>query len=608
MRHLLLNGSAPVGLFWLALGLCSNSLSAVAQSTPATPKAQSVNVAPATTLPSLREEIFVLGEPDVVKLGEASRSGEEIPVAPLRLDTPEAIDLLRTDSSVDLQQRGGGGTQADIGIRGASFEQTLVLLDGLRINDVETSHFNLDIPVPLEGIAGFDVLHGAGSTLYGSDAIGGVVNVRTLEPTEDSALLRSGVGSYGINTQSVLLTGVGRRWSEALAGGRDFSTGFIADRDYRSEEVSTETRLQTRLGVTDVLLAGSDRGFGAAGFYGNYPAFEHTKGWYGLLHQDFGEKTHAAVAYRRHTDEFVLVRSDPALYANEHKDESWEGLLRRDDRFGRHLTLATGLEEDLDSIQSNNLGAHARNRGAGYALLTYDSGGRARLSAGGREEVLSGGRSVFSPSISGNLRLRHDLKLRGAIGYGFRLPTYTDLYYSDPVTIGNPNLQPESAWSYEAGLDWFPRPQLQFSVTGFTSPQSNSIDYTRASPADRFQATNLANFRYTGVETSAEWRKQRGDSVRVSYTFVSGAQSALGGLQSEYVFNFPVHKRQCGVDRSAALRRAAGESAYWRDAAIQPGRLCRGGCVVDAAGGALSAVCADHESGQHRLSGSARCP
>ena len=156
------------------------------------------------------EQITVLGEPEPVKLGESARSGEVIEVAPLRLDVPEVADILRTDSSVDIEQRGGGGTQADVSIRGASFEQTLVLLNGLRINDVETSHFNLDLPVPLEGIRGLDVLHGAGSTLYGSDAIGGVVNVSTFVPTDDSIRLRAGVRSYGINTQSVLAGASGR--------------------------------------------------------------------------------------------------------------------------------------------------------------------------------------------------------------------------------------------------------------------------------------------------------------------------------------------------------------------------------------------------------------
>jgi len=107
--------------------------------------------------------------------------------------------------------------------------------------------------------------------------------------------------------------------------------------------------------------------------------------------------------------------------------------------------------------------------------------------------------------------------------------------------VGNAHLQPESAWSYESGADWTPNAALQLSVTGFVSPQHNSIDYTRMGPTDLYHATNLANFRYAGVETAADWHVSRNDLVRGSYTFVSGAQSALGNLESAYVFNFPVH-------------------------------------------------------------------
>ncbi len=145
----------------------------------------------------------------------------------------------------------------------------------------------------------------------------------------------------------------------------------MADRDYRSEEASLEPRADTKLGASDLFVAGSDRAFGADRFYGNYTSFERTKSWYAMLHQGLGAKTEAAVAYRRHTDRFVLFRDNPGIYTNQHKDESWEGLLQRNDSFGTHLELASGLEEDLDAIQSNNLGHHARNRGAGYLQFTW---------------------------------------------------------------------------------------------------------------------------------------------------------------------------------------------------------------------------------------------
>jgi vitamin B12 transporter len=147
-----------------------------------------------------------------------------------------------------------------------------VLVNGFRINDAETSHFNLDLPVPLKALTGIEVLHGAGSTLYGSDALAGVADFITAKPDANTVTLRSGLGSFGENQQGIVGEGVGRKFSEAVAGSRDFSTGFIADRDYRTENGSTETWLASSWGDTDILLAGSDRPFGSAGFYGDYPS------------------------------------------------------------------------------------------------------------------------------------------------------------------------------------------------------------------------------------------------------------------------------------------------------------------------------------------------
>jgi iron complex outermembrane receptor protein len=496
--------------------------------------------------PVLADSVVVLGKAEPGTLRESSRATAELDVAGQAGAVGQMTDVLRTDSSVDVQQRGAGGVQSDVAIRGANYEQTLVLLNGFRINDAQTSHFNLDVPVPLEGIAGLDTLHGAGSTVYGSDAVGGVVNVRTLPaPTTDWARLRAGGGSFGMNSESAVLGGERGRVSEVLGGGRDFSTGFIADRDYRSEEASSETRLRTGLGETDALLAGSDRAYGAAGFYGNYPSFERTKGWYGLLRQELGERTAAMLGYRRHTDRFVLFRQNPGLYTNQHADESWQARVDRRDRMGTRWRVDSGLEEDLDAIHSNNLGQHGRNRGAGYAQAEWrtgpSTGHSATVSAGGRLEVLSGGGTVWSPAVSGSWVAGRGVKLRGAMGRGFRQPTYTDLYYSDPTQQGNAGLRPESAWNYEVGTDWFVGSRWVVSATGFVSPQHGTIDYVRAVGAQRYQAENLSNFRYAGFETNALWRMERRGSVRAAWTYVSGARDVLQGLESRYVFNYARH-------------------------------------------------------------------
>ncbi len=531
--------------------------------------------------------MVVLGTATPVPLAESQRSVEILPVKGESLAAESPQDFLRGDSSVFLEERGGGGGQADLVLRGGSFEQTLVLVDGFRINDAQTSHHNLDLPVPLEAMDSIQVLEGAGSTLHGVDALSGVVDFLTAAPDHDSILLRGGEGSFESNEETLLAGATRGRWSGRATAERNFSTGFMAepgyisgcdpqqlyrdcqnDRDYRNEDASAENWLGTRLGVTDLLLATSDRSFGANQFYGPYNSWERTKGWFGGARQELGSKTEAAFAYRRHTDDFVLFRNDPGSYENNHIDGSWQGSLRRTENLTAGTLLLMGLEEDGDSIRSYNdsggvrsfaLGLHARNRGAGYVDMDLrPAKSRWSLSAGAREEISSGGaQAVFSPELAGSFRVASSLKLRATGGYGFRIPTYTDLYYSDPSTLGNPNLKPESAWTGEGGVEWVPSTKVTVSATGFYSQQHETIDYVRSvavpnsylppscmiggkQAANTWCADNLNGLHFVGVESSLTWVPNKSQTVRVEWTALHGAQTALHGLESEYVFNYPV--------------------------------------------------------------------
>lgn len=497
---------------------------------------------PATPITGLSQTMVVLGSATPVPLAESPRPVTVLPVASMSLAPLTPLDFLRQDSSAFLEQRGAGGAQSDIVLQGGSFEQTLVLLNGFRINDSQTAHHDLDLPVPLEAIDSIEVLPGAGSTLHGIDALSGVVDFVTRAPDHDRVRLRAGEGSFESNEESLLADATHGRWSGRLAADRNFSTGFMTDRDYRNEEASVESWTGTRLGITDLLFASSDRAFGANNFYGNYPEWERTKAWFASARQELGKHSVAAFGYRRHTDEFVLIRNHPSVYENNHIDASWQASLRHTVNASRGALLLMGLEADGDRIHSNNLGIHARNRGAGYLDLDWHPRKRRwDLSAGGREEILSGGAdAVFSPQLSGSLRLTRNLKLRANGGYGFRIPTYTDLYYSDPTTIGNPNLKPESAWSSNFGADWAPSARLSISATGFYSQQHDTIDYVRANPSQLWHATNISGLHFVGVQSSLTWFPSASQSVHIAWTALHGAQAALHGLQSEYVFNYPV--------------------------------------------------------------------
>jgi len=523
-----------------------------------------------------------------VPLTESQRSVDVLLVQGQSLAAESAQDFLREDSSIFLEERGSGGGQADIVMRGGSFEQTLVLINGFRINDAQASHHNLDLPVPLDAIDSIQSLEGAGSSLHGVDALSGVVDFLTAAPDHDSLFLRAGEGSFQSNEETLVGGATRGPWSGRVAAERVFSTGFTAtpgytaptytgtcspqqcqnDRDYRNMDASAESWIGSRLGVTDLLFASSDRSFGANQFYGAYNSWERTKGWFAAARQELGSKTVVSFGYRRHTDDFVLWRNDPAGYENNHIDGSWQGSLRQTLTVRKDSVLLMGLEADGDSINSFNLsnlnpsgvversfalGIHARNRGAGYVDLDLRPAKRRwSLSIGAREEIFSGGaRAAFSPELAGSLRVAKSLKLRASGGYGFRIPTYTDLYYSDPSTLGNAKLKPESAWTGDAGVDWAPSSKLMLSATGFYSQQHDTIDYVKSAtlpnpylpagcPANIWCADNLNGFGFSGVETRLTWIPKKSQTVRIAWTGVHGAQSALHGLQSEYVFNYPV--------------------------------------------------------------------
>lgn len=503
--------------------------------------AQSAQAPQCSSFTGTTETMVVLGSPVPVPLAESPSSVMILPLAQDRLALATPIERLRSDPSVFIEQRGAGGAQADIVMRGGSFEQTLILLNGFRIDDSQTAHHDLDLPIPLDAMDSIQILHGAGSTLHGADALSGAVDFLTAAPSASSLVLTAGAGNFGTNEQSVRAELVRHFFSSRLTASHNLSTGFIADRDYRNEDAALESWFSSRLGLTDLLCAASDRSFGASQFYGPYDSWERTKGWFASVRQDLGARSQAAFGYRRHTDEFVLVRDNPALYENNHEDGSWQASLRSTVPIPAGQLLLLGLEADGDSILSNNLGRHARNRGAGYVDFDlHPIRHRWTFSAGLREEGFSGSSQfIFAPHVAGSLRVAHAIKLRASSGYGFRIPTYTDLYYSDPVTLGNPNLKPESAWSVDSGMDWTPGSRMSLSVTGFYTQQHHTIDYVRAAQTQPWQAVNLAGPRFNGVETYMTWQPFRTQTIRMGWTTLYGNRGSLHGLQSEYVFNYP---------------------------------------------------------------------
>jgi len=495
--------------------------------------------APVQPRPSREDTIIVTGTFSPVSDEDNSRSVTNIPIDEEMPPYLSPIDYLREDASVDLQQRGIDGIQTDLSIRGSSFGQTLVLLDGLRLNDSQTGHHNLDLPFPVEALSRIEVLNGAGSTVYGSDAVGGVVNFITEEPATSEVRLRAGFGNLGTNDQDVLATIRLGTLSERLAASRIFSTGFAPDRDFRSSAISSETWHRSRWGLGRFMIAGSDRSFGANQFYGPFPSWERTKGWLFGLNQSIGSAMTLSGGFRRHTDQFVLFRDNPEIYENNHVSDSWEFALRRKSEIRSFFLVSYGTEFDGDSISSSNLGSHGRNRTAPYLNLDLRYFHRISASAGVREEFFSGGRIESSPALSGAFWMKPTLKLISSFSTAFRLASYTDLYYQDPANIGNPFLSPERSWNFDVGAQWKPKQMISFKSTLFRRSDHNDIDYVKSIEADPWRAMNVQAITFVGFESSAELSR-RSQHFNASYTVMTASQKQ-GQFLSKYVFDYPTH-------------------------------------------------------------------
>lgn len=478
------------------------------------------------------------------------------------------VDVFTMEPSLDFRQRGPDDIQGDVSIRGSSFGETLILLDGLRMDDVQSAHHDADLPLPSSSVARVEVLKGAGSTLYGSDAMAGSVNVITVQPEHSDLTIGGGVGNFGINQQYGSASFVWKNFDEALDAERDFSSGFRPDRDYRSATFFSSTGMKTDLGRSLLMLAYGDKPFGADQYYGPFNSWERTKSWFVGVKQDFGSKTEFDFGFRRHTDDYVLFRNDPGVYENNHLDRSWQADLRRHDQLSQNSFLyygAEGVHEDIVSTNfsggtiSDALGTHDRSRGAVY--LDYDVRALKRFSfsAAAREEIFSGTHGEFNPTVAAGVWLKPNLKLKASASRAFRLPSYTDWDYRDPANFGNPDLGPESAWDYEGGVMWTPNGRWRVDATVFERRDHNVIDYVlrdcTSIPASElppgavcspsvpqvYHAENLQNLNFTGVEASAHLRLPHDQAVQFAYTELYGVQKALNGLQTKYTFDYPVH-------------------------------------------------------------------
>lgn len=409
-------------------------------------------------------------------------------------------ELLETLSSARISERGTPGSQADISMRGSSTEGVLLLIDGVRVSDPQTGHFLMDIPVALDGVERVEVLSGGGSTLYGSSATGGIVNIVTREGSRP----RGGfsIGSFG----SMKADG-----SLSISGGR--SSAAVNARWGRSDGYTEGTDLEYALADGSGRWSAGDwnmrwnggvlhKSFGAKGFYGEYPSFEEVTTVQGGMHAvrtlDDRSLFRLRLGARGHGDEFTLDRYQPALYRNTHFNRSFllGGEFIRSGAGGRSLTV--GAEAGRAGITSGKLGNHGDNSAALYGDYAGKAGPGGwsvslRYDRGYKDE------RVFSPAVGIAVPFGKKYRMRFRVERSFRSPTYTELYYNDPANIGNPDLRSERSLSAETGIDR-KTASGETSLNVFTMRTSRCIDWVRDPGESAWFAANHGRIRTIGAE------------------------------------------------------------------------------------------------------------
>ena len=215
-----------------------------------------------------------------------------------------------------MRRRGPEGVQADVSLRGADYNGTLVLVDGEPVNDPQTNHHTLDLDVPADAIERIEVLYGTASALYGSEAVGGVINIVTrgggLGKARAQVEGRYVHGSRSLDAGSLrLATRITDGVTVSVDGARSESSGFRDDREHATQGLRASLQVDTPLGPVTLAGGTASRAFGAYAFYGTrYPNQQEATQTRSLrLSADLllggGWSLAPSASVRRHHDDFI---------------------------------------------------------------------------------------------------------------------------------------------------------------------------------------------------------------------------------------------------------------------------------------------------------------
>ena len=422
-------------------------------------------------------------------------------------------DLLQQVAGVDIRRRGTGGSQADLYIRGGGFDQTLLLIDGIKMDDAQTGHHTMNAALPIEVIERIEIIKGPAARVFGQNAFTGAINIVTKSKLANTASVNLETGSFGQVNGSVT---VGREFenSSLIAHvGVLTSDGYRENSDYNNYNYFLKGIFNKKNQPIEVLATFFDKKFGAQNFYTpdswGFNEYEETQN--SLLGASTTFRTEKfkitpRVYWKRGQDIFLLKRDDPSFYRNLHITNK-VGVETNASYTSNAGITGFGVDVSRIFISSNNLGN--RNRTMANLFLEHRfkfADDKIDITPGVAVTYFSDFKFHAFPGLDIGFKLSENLKAYGNLGITYRIPTYTDLYYSDSSTEGNPNLKPEEAFAQEIGLK-YNSGRFTSSVAIFNRDATNLIDYIRQNTTDaKFTATNIAKVNTKGFEVNTDYR------------------------------------------------------------------------------------------------------
>ena len=470
-------------------------------------------------------------------------------------------DLLEYAVNIDLRQRGIDGIQSDVSIRGGSFEQVLILINGIKINDPQTGHHSMNIPVSIQQIEKIEILTGGGTRIYGNYAYTGVINIITKKESTNSLLLVSGENNF----KSIEINGFHKNNNikHSISVLNKSSDGYIEGMDYKTNNLFYQASLEKNNFSSLLNIALIDKKFGAYSFYTpKYPdQYEEIQtGIYSFQFcYEIDNLTISNKIFKRsNQDEFILFRENPEWYHNFHKTDlyGFDFNIAKKTKTGSNVI---GAEIIYDNIISNRLGDTlieqiAINENNFYTLgsnrtitnffveknITHN---KLSISTGLMMNISNNNESEIFPGIDLSYLFSEKLTISGSFSKSMRRPNYTELYYSSPTNQGNKNLKSEFSKNSELSISYLDK-NHKSSITFYKRKGENLIDWILTDGDSIWRTQNLTNISFSGFEFSSLiklpkefYNSLKLNSVKLNYAY-NNADSSSTGFQSAYVLDF----------------------------------------------------------------------